>query len=88
MNAVIFDLDGVICFTDQYHFKAWKQLADSIGVYFDEKINDRLRGVSRMDSLNIILERSSKEYSEEEKEKQSKNLQGILNKIAGLIKDK
>lgn len=57
MKALIFDLDGVICFTDQFHYKAWKQMADEINVYFDEEINNRLRGVSRMDSLEIILER-------------------------------
>lgn len=68
MKAVIFDLDGVICFTDQYHYKAWKAMADEIGVYFDETINHRLRGVSRMESLNIILERADRAYSEEEKE--------------------
>lgn len=60
LNAVIFDLDGVICFTDKYHFQAWKKLADEEGIYFDEEINDRLRGVSRMDSLDIILERKKK----------------------------
>ncbi|MDD7641224.1 MAG: beta-phosphoglucomutase [bacterium] len=68
MNAVIFDLDGVICFTDQYHYLAWKEMADEIGVYFDETINNRLRGVSRMDSLNIILEKSDKAYTHEQKE--------------------
>lgn len=56
-QAVIFDLDGVICFTDKYHYQAWKAVADELGVYFDETINNRLRGVSRMDSLEIILER-------------------------------
>jgi beta-phosphoglucomutase len=56
-KAIIFDLDGVICHTDHYHYLAWKQLADKIGVYFDETINNRLRGVSRMESLEIILER-------------------------------
>lgn len=68
MKAVIFDLDGVICFTDHYHYLAWKEMADEIGVYFDETINNRLRGVSRMDSLNIILEKSDKEYTREQKE--------------------
>lgn len=68
MNAVIFDLDGVICYTDRYHFRAWKEIADGIGVYFDETINHRLRGVSRMDSLNIILERSGQTYTDEQKE--------------------
>lgn len=66
-KGVIFDLDGVICFTDKYHYLAWKQLADRLGIYFDEEINNRLRGVSRMASLEIILEKSDKEYTEEEK---------------------
>lgn len=67
-KAVIFDLDGVICFTDKYHYLAWKALADRLGIYFDEKINDRLRGVSRMASLEIILERAAEEYTQEQKE--------------------
>jgi beta-phosphoglucomutase/hypothetical glycosyl hydrolase len=67
-TAIIFDLDGVICFTDKYHYQAWKQLANKQGIYFDETINNRLRGVSRMDSLEIILERADKEYTQEEKE--------------------
>ena len=64
---MIFDLDGVLCFTDKYHYQAWKKLADRLGIYFDEKINGRLRGVSRMQSLEIILERSDRRYTEEEK---------------------
>lgn len=68
MKAVIFDLDGVICFTDKYHYQAWKALADRLGIYFDEAINNRLRGVSRMESLDIILERSDKVYTQEEKD--------------------
>lgn len=68
-KGIIFDLDGVICFTDKYHYLAWKKMADEIGVYFDEVINNRLRGVSRMESLEIILERSDQEYTQEEKEK-------------------
>lgn len=66
-KAVIFDLDGVICCTDRYHYKAWKRIADEIGVHFDEKINNRLRGVSRMDSLEIILEDHPGEFTEAEK---------------------
>lgn len=68
IKGVIFDLDGVITFTDKYHYLAWKALADELGIYFDEEINNRLRGVSRMDSLDIILEKSSKTYTKEEKE--------------------
>ncbi|MBQ6316998.1 MAG: beta-phosphoglucomutase [Oscillospiraceae bacterium] len=68
MKAVIFDLDGVICFTDKYHYQAWKALADRLGIYFDEIINNRLRGVSRMASLDIILERADRCYTQEEKD--------------------
>ena len=57
LKGVIFDMDGVICFTDKFHYQAWKQMADGLGIYFDEIINNRLRGVSRMASLEIILER-------------------------------
>ncbi len=55
-KAIIFDLDGVITDTAQYHFEAWKLLADSLSFKFDRADNERLKGVSRMDSLNIILE--------------------------------
>ena len=55
-QGIIFDLDGVICHTDRYHFLAWKQIADQLGIHFDDRINDRMRGVSRMDSLEILLE--------------------------------
>lgn len=74
-EAVIFDLDGVICFTDKYHYQAWKKMADDMDIYFDETINNRLRGVSRMESLDIILENYDKELSLEEKQKlaQTKN---------------
>ena len=66
-RAVIFDLDGVICHTDKYHYQAWKKVADELGIYFDELINNRLRGVSRMESFDIILERYEGEMSLEEK---------------------
>lgn len=67
-KAVIFDLDGVIVCTDECHYKAWKKMADEEGIFFDRKINERLRGVSRMASLDIVLERASRSYSEAEKE--------------------
>ena len=66
-EAVIFDLDGVIVSTDECHYQAWKRLADEEGIYFDRKINLRLRGVSRMDCLEIILERANRNYSVVEK---------------------
>ena len=69
IKAFIFDLDGVIVFTDKFHYLAWKKMADDIGIFFDEEINHRLRGVSRRASLDIILERYEGEpLSEERKE--------------------
>jgi len=68
MKAIIFDLDGVICHTDEYHYLAWKAMADGLGVKFDREINNRLRGVSRMDSLEIILEQYTGQLSQAEKE--------------------
>lgn len=67
-SAVIFDLDGVICSTDEYHYRAWKVLADRLGIPFDRERNNLLRGVSRMESLEIILEKSEKRYTQAEKE--------------------
>ena len=70
IKGLIFDLDGVLVFTDKFHYQAWKTMADELGVYFDETINHRLRGVSRMDSLEIILERyEGPDLSLREKEK-------------------
>lgn len=66
-KAVIFDLDGVIVTTDNCHYMAWKKMAHEEGIYFDERINERLRGVSRMESLEIILEKAAKTYNDEEK---------------------
>lgn len=55
-KGIIFDLDGVICHTDEYHYQAWKKLANYLHIPFDREINNQLRGVGRMDSLNIILQ--------------------------------
>ena len=66
-KAVIFDLDGVLVTTDDCHYLAWKKLADEENIYFDRAINERLRGISRMESLEIVLEKAEKQYSDEEK---------------------
>ena len=80
-EAVIFDLDGVICHTDKYHYKAWKALADKLGICFNESINNRLRGVSRMESLNIILERYDGDITEEEKIKYAEEKNAIYKEL-------
>jgi beta-phosphoglucomutase len=67
-RACIFDLDGVIVDTAKYHFLAWKRLADELGIKFTERDNERLKGVSRMASLEIILELGNKHMPVKEKE--------------------
>lgn len=67
IEAVIFDLDGVIVSTDDLHYQAWQKLADQEGIPFDRTVNERLRGVSRMASLEILLERSSRAYTASQK---------------------
>jgi beta-phosphoglucomutase len=66
--ACIFDLDGVLVDTAVYHFKAWKQLANSLGFDFTEAQNEHLKGVNRMRSLDMILDWGGVEKSAAEKE--------------------
>ncbi len=80
-KGIIFDLDGVVVTTDKYHYLAWKKLSDEIGVYFDEKINNKLRGVSRMESLEIILEKSERKYSESEKQEMAERKNGYYKEL-------
>lgn len=68
-KAVIFDLDGVIVCTDRFHYQAWKRIAEELGIPFDEEMNNRLRGIGRMESLEMILEQGGgRPFSQEEKE--------------------
>jgi len=67
VEAVIFDLDGVLVNTDHHHYLAWKRMCDEECIPFDETINHRLRGVSRMVCVNIILEKAARTYSPQEK---------------------
>ncbi|SFU47838.1 beta-phosphoglucomutase [Pseudoduganella namucuonensis] len=66
-KAVIFDLDGVITDTARYHYLAWKRLAASQGVHFDEAFNEHLKGIDRMGSLDLILASAPRAYTPEEK---------------------
>jgi len=83
VKGIIFDLDGVICHTDHYHYVAWKALADSIGVQFDEQKNNRLRGVSRFECLEIILESADKSFTSVEKEQLAKEKNARYVKLLG-----
>ena len=70
-KAIIFDLDGVLTDSAKYHYLAWKTLSEELGLTFNKEINERLNGVSRMDSFQIILEVNHAEdrFSVQEKEK-------------------
>jgi beta-phosphoglucomutase len=68
LHAAIFDLDGVIVDTAKYHYLAWKRLASEVGIDLTEEQNERLKGVSRIDSLNIILALGNVQLPEAEKE--------------------
>lgn len=68
ITACIFDLDGVIVDTARYHFLAWKRLTDQLGILFTEEDNERLKGVSRMASLEIILEIGNRRLDENRKQ--------------------
>lgn len=68
IEGVIFDLDGVLVSTDELHYKAWKRLADEIGISdFGKEDNEKQRGVSRMESLQVVLDKGEKVYTEAEK---------------------
>jgi beta-phosphoglucomutase len=76
LRAVIFDLDGVIVSTDEYHYQGWQRLADEEGIPFDRTVNERLRGVSRMESLAIVLERATRPYTDDEKQRMATRKNG------------
>lgn len=68
IKGIIFDLDGVLVSTDELHYIAWKKLAVELGIHnYNREDNQRQRGISRMASLEILLEKSNKVYSEKEK---------------------
>ena len=75
IQGICFDLDGVLIHTDELHYQAWKGLAHRLGIPFSREQGDRCRGISRMQSLEIVLEHAGRAYSQEEKERfaQEKN---------------
>jgi beta-phosphoglucomutase len=67
IKAIIFDLDGVLTNTSEYHYKAWKMLADELNIHFDRNVNEKLRGIPRKESLEIML--GGRVFSEKEKQR-------------------
>lgn len=68
IKGLLFDLDGVIVDTAKYHYYAWKQIADELNIEFTLQDNERLKGVSRARSFQIILELGGRTMSEAEQE--------------------
>ncbi|MFP4011878.1 MAG: beta-phosphoglucomutase [Spirochaetaceae bacterium] len=81
IDAALFDLDGVIAFTDRYHYQGWKRLSDEQGWAFDETLNHQLRGVSRMPALQVILDHNGVEVSEEEKKELADRKNGYYREL-------
>jgi len=89
IKAVIFDLDGVLVSTDEMHYRAWQKLAGKLGIKnFTKKDNLRQRGVSRMQSLEILLEKSDKIYSHRTKKRLAKKKNRFYKKMIRDIDDK
>ena len=82
-QGIIFDLDGVICSTDEYHYLAWKALADRLGIAFPRETNNLLRGISRMESLEIILKSCGRDCSEADKTALAKEKNDMYRELLG-----
>jgi len=80
-RALIFDLDGVLTDTANLHYQAWKRLSDEINVPFDHETNERLKGVDRMRSLDIILERAGRQYDDDERQRLAERKNGYYLEI-------
>lgn len=88
LKGIVFDLDGVLVSTDEFHYKAWKKIADENGLRFSREMNNKLRGVSRMASLEIILKENNIELPTEEKERLCEEKNGIYrSSLSSLSKD-
>ena len=88
MKAIIFDLDGVLCQTDEFHYLAWKTIADELKIPFDRKINEKLRGVSRMASLEIILQKANRTFTNSEKVALAERKNAIYRKYLDMMTEK
>ena len=84
IHGVIFDLDGVLVSTDELHFKAWKMLAEELGIdRFTKEDNKTQKGVSRMESLEVVLSKGNKKYTQEEKEEFAERKNNYYKELLG-----
>ena len=87
-KGVIFDLDGVICSTDELHYLAWKEIADRCQIPFDREMTDQLRGVSRMESLERILSHGRGEWTQEQKRRLAEEKNARYRELLGTLSEK
>ncbi|MCC0715082.1 beta-phosphoglucomutase [Clostridioides sp. ES-S-0077-01] len=90
MKAVLFDLDGVITDTAKYHFEAWRDIAKSLDIEIDETFNEKLKGISREESLDRILICANKvdSYTKEEKLRMCEEKNKTYIKLIGSLTSK
>lgn len=90
IRAFIFDLDGVLTDTAEYHYQAWKQIAEEYGLFFDRNANEQLKGVSRRRSLDLILEinQAGQRFNEQEKEQMVREKNRIYRNLLKNITDR
>jgi len=88
IKGIIFDLDGVITDTAEYHYLGWQKLADDEGLKFDRKFNEKFRGVSRMKCLDMLLEENNRQVTAKEREKLAKRKNNYYQKyLENITKD-
>ncbi len=88
IQGFLFDLDGVIVDTAVFHYKAWKRLANQLGFDIDEVFNERLKGISRMDSLEEVLRHGGLDFSPEKKEElATRKNEWYLELVDGMTED-
>jgi alpha,alpha-trehalose phosphorylase len=85
LECVVFDLDGVLTDTAELHYRAWKRLAEEEGLSFDRTVNERLRGVSRRASLEIILRHAGAEFTEAKKEELANRKNGYYRELISTL---
>ena len=85
-SAIIFDLDGVICNTDKYHYQAWKQASLEAGILFDEEVGNLLRGISRIESAKIILRANNNPFTPKDTELLAKTKNDIYLSLISAMK--
>ncbi len=85
IKGLIFDLDGIITDTAEYHYLGWKQLAEEEGMEFDRDFNEKFRGVSRLECLDLLLEKNNREITFEKRKRMAERKNNYYNEYLKTI---